>query len=92
RRISLAQVRARGLRVMLGASREVHVDVTVRRGTRVLARRRFAATPRARSVTLRLPQRHLRELARRRATTLTVETSSPGAGTVRRRIVVRGAG
>jgi hypothetical protein len=91
RRITLAQVRARGLQVLLGASRAVHVDVTVRRGTRVLTRRRFAASPRARHVTVRLPQRHLRELARRRATTLTVETSAPGAGTVRRRIVVRGA-
>jgi hypothetical protein len=92
RRITAAQVRARGLRVMLGASRAVHVDVTVRRGTRVLARRRFAATPRARSVTLRLPRRHVRELARQHATTLIVETSAAGAGTVRRRIVVRGAG
>jgi hypothetical protein len=92
RRITLARVRARGLQVMLGASGDVHVDVTVRRGTRVLVRRRFAATRRARRVTLRLPQRHLRELARRRATTLTVETSARGAGTVRRRIVVRGAG
>ena len=91
RRIALAQVRARGLQVTLGASRAVRVDVTVRRGARVLARRRFAATPRARSVTLRLPKRHLRELARRRATALTVETSAAGAGTVRRRIVVRGA-
>jgi hypothetical protein len=91
RRVTLARLRARGLRVMLGASRAVHVDVTVRRGTRVLARRRFAATPRARYVTLRLAQRQLRELARRRATTLTVETSAAGAGTVRRQIVVRGA-
>ena len=90
-RVTLAQLRARGLRVMLGASRAVHVDVTVRRGTRVLARRRFAATPRARSVTLRLAQRQLRELARRRATTLTVETSAARAVTVRRQIVVRGA-
>jgi hypothetical protein len=91
RRITVGQVRARGLRVTLGASRDVHVDVTVRRGARVLARRRFAATRRARHVTLRLPQRHLRELARQRATTLTVTTSAPGAGTVRRRIVVLGA-
>jgi hypothetical protein len=92
RRVTLAQVRARGLQVMLGASRAVHVNLTVRRGARVLARRRFAATPRARSVTLRLPRRALRELARRRATTLTVETSAAGAGTVRRRTVVRGSG
>jgi hypothetical protein len=92
RRITVAQVRARGLRVLLRASRDVHVDVTVRRGTRVLVRRRFAATRRARHVTLRLPQRRLRELARQRATTLTVETSAAGARTVRRRIVVRGAG
>jgi hypothetical protein len=91
RRIGVAQVRARGLRVMLGASRAVHVEVTVRRGTRVVARHRFAATPRARSVTLRLPQRQLRELAQRHATTLTVETSAAGAAPVRRRIVVRGA-
>jgi hypothetical protein len=90
RRITLAHVRERGLRVTLGASRGVHVDVTVRRGTRVLARRRFAATRRARSVTLRLSRRALRELGRRRATTLTVETSAAGAATVRRRIVVAG--
>ena len=92
RRITVARLRARGLRVMLAASRAAHVDVTVRRATRVLARRRFAATPRARPVTLRLSRRRLRELARQRATTLTVETSAAGAGTVRRRVVVRGAG
>jgi hypothetical protein len=92
RRITLAQVRARGLQVLLGASRDVRIDVAVRRGTRVLVRRRFAATPRARHVTLRLPRRHLRELARQRETTLTIETSAAGARTVRRRIVVRGAG
>ena len=91
RRVTLEQVRERGLRVMLAASRDVHVDVTVRRGTRVLTRRRFAATRRARYVTLRLPERQLRALARRRATTLTVETSAAGAATVRRRIVVLGA-
>ena len=41
--------------MLLAASRDVHVDVTVRRGARVLARRGFAATQRARYVTLRLP-------------------------------------
>lgn len=87
-RITLEQLRKRGLRVMLAASPDVHVDVTVRRGTRVVTRRRFAATRRARYVTLRLPQRQLRDLARRRATTLTVETSAAGAATLRRRIVV----
>ena len=92
RRITLGQVRKRGLRVMLAASPDVHVKVTVRRGTRVLTRRGFAATRRARYVTLRLAQRQLRELARRRATTLTVETSAAGAGTLRRRIVVLGPG
>jgi hypothetical protein len=92
RRITLEQVRKRGLQVMLAASPDVHVNVTVRRGTRVLTRRRFAATRRARYVTLRLAQRHLRELARRRATTLIVETSAAGAGTLRRRIVVLHAG
>jgi hypothetical protein len=92
RRITLAQLRARGLQVLLGASRDVHVDVTVRRGTRVLVRRRFAANRRARHVTLRLPQRQLRALARRRATTLTVETSAAYGSSLRRRIVVRGAG
>ena len=90
RRVTLARVRERGLRVMLAASRAVRVDVTVRRGARVLARRGFAATRRARYVTLRLPGAQLRELARRRATTLTVETSVAGAGTLRRRIVVLG--
>ena len=90
RRVTLARVRERGLRVMLAASRAVHVDVTVRRGARVLARRGFAATRRAGYVTLRLPRAQLRELARRRATTLTVETSAAGAGTLRRRIVVLG--
>jgi hypothetical protein len=92
RRITLAQVRKRGLQVMLAASPAVHVSVTVRRGTRVLTRRGFAATRRARYVTVRLPQRQLRELARRRATTLTVETSAVGADTLRRRIVVLRAG
>jgi hypothetical protein len=92
RRITLEQVRKRGLQVMLAASRAVRVDVTVRRGTRVLTRRAFAATGRARHVTLRLSQRQLRELARRRTSTLTVETSAPGAGTLRRRIVVVRAG
>jgi hypothetical protein len=92
RRITLRQVRERGLPVMLAASRAVHVDVTVRRGARVLAHRGFAATRRARSVTLRLSRRRLRELARRRATTLIVETSAAGAGTLRRRIVVVSAG
>jgi hypothetical protein len=56
-----------------------------------MTRRRLAATRRARYVTLRLPQRQLRDLARRRATTLTVETSAAGARTLRRRIVVLGA-
>ena len=88
---TLEQVRRRGLQVLLAASRHVHVGVTVRRGARVLARRGFAATQRARYVTLRLPNRELRELARRRATTLTVEISAAGAATVRRRMVVRAA-
>jgi len=92
RRVTLAQVRARGLRARLGASRAVQVDVTVRRTTRVLARRRFAAGRRTRFVTLRLPRRALRELAERRTTTLTVETAAAGAATVRRRVVVAGAG
>jgi hypothetical protein len=91
RRVALEQVRERGLRVRLAASRDVRVAVTVRRGTRVLTRRRFAATRRARYVVLRLPERQLRALARRRATTLTVETSAAGAGTVRRRIIILGA-
>jgi hypothetical protein len=91
RRITLAQLRARGLQVLLGASREVHLDVTVRRGTRVLVRRRFAAARRARRVSLRLPQRQLRALARRRATTLTVETSAADGSRLRRRVVVLGA-
>jgi len=38
RRVTLARVRERGLRVMPAASRDVHVDVTVRRGTSVLTR------------------------------------------------------
>jgi len=88
RRTTLEQVRARGLQVTLAASRAVHVDVTVRRGTRVLARRGFAAARRVKHVTLRLAKRQLRDLARRRATTLTVEISSPGARTLRRQIVV----
>jgi hypothetical protein len=88
RRTTLKQVRKRGLQVTLTASRDVHVDVTVRRGTRVLARRGFAATRRAKHVTLRLAKRQLRDLARRRATTLTVEISAPGARTLRRQIVI----
>ena len=92
RRVTFARVRARGLQVTLGASRAVAVNVTIRRGARVLARRRFAATPRRRSIRLRLPRRALRELAHQRATTLIVETSATGAGVVRRRIVVRGPG
>ena len=74
--------------MLLAASRNLHVGVTVRRGARVLARRGFAATQHARYVTLRLSDRRLRELARRRATTLTVEISAAGAPTVRRRVVV----
>ena len=91
RRITVARVREHGLRVMLAASRDVHVDVTVRRGARVLTHRRFAATHRARYVALRLPAQQLRALARRRATTLTVETSAAGAGTLRRQVVILGA-
>ena len=91
-RVTVKRVRERGLRVMLAASRDLRVDVTVRRGTRVLTRRRFAATRRALYVTLRLPERQLRALARRRTTTLTVETSAAGAGTLRRRIVILGIG
>ena len=75
---------------MLAASRAVHVDVTVRRGARVLARRGFAATRRAQVRHAASARAQLRELARRRATTLTVETSAAGAGTLRRRIVVLG--
>ena len=88
RRSTLEQVRRRGLRALLAASRNLHVGVTVRRGARVLARRGFAATQHARYVTLRLSDRRLRELARQRATTLTVEISAAGAPTVRRRVVV----
>ena len=88
RRSTLEQLRRRGLRVMLAASRAVHVVVTVRRGARVLARRGFAASKRARYIALRLPERRLRELARRPFTTLTVEISAAGARTVRRRVVV----
>jgi hypothetical protein len=54
----------------------------------VLTRRAFAATKRARYVALRLSKRQLRDLARRRSTTLTIEISAPGAGSLRRRIVV----
>jgi hypothetical protein len=90
RRVTIAHVRERGLRVLLAASRDVHVDVMVRRGTRVLAHRRFAAPQRARYVALRLPAPQLRSLARRRTTTLTVETSAPGSGTLRRRVVILG--
>jgi hypothetical protein len=90
RRVTVARLRERGLRVMLAASRAVHVDVTVRRGTSVLIRRRFAATHRARYVALHLPARQLRALARRSATTLTVETSAAGA-TLRRQVVIVGA-
>ena len=88
RRSTLEQVRRHGLRALLAASRNLHVGVTVRRGARVLARRGFAATQHARYVTLRLSDRRLRELARQRATTLTVEISAAGAPTVRRRVVV----
>jgi hypothetical protein len=88
RRITLARLRERGVQVTLAAARGVHVHVTVRRGTRVLARRAFAATKRARPVTLRLSRRQLRDLARRRSTTLTIEVSAPGTGSLRRRIVV----
>jgi len=88
-RMTLKQVRARGLQVTLAASRDVQVGVTVRRGTRVLARGAFAATRRAKHVTLRLSGRQLRELARRSATTLTVEISAAGASSLRRQIVVR---
>jgi hypothetical protein len=84
-------VRERGLRVLLAASRDVHVDVAVRRGARILTHRRFAATHRARYVALRLPAAQLRALARRRTTTLTIETSAPGSGTLRRQVVVLGA-
>jgi hypothetical protein len=90
-RVTLERLRERGLRVRLAASRAVRVEVAVRRGTRVLTRRSFAATRRARYVALRLPERQLRALARRRATTLTVETSAAGAGTQQRRIVILGA-
>jgi hypothetical protein len=88
RRMTLKQVRERGLRVTLAASRGVDVGVTVRRGTRVLVRRGFAAKRRVTHVTLRLTKRQLRDLARRRATTLTVEVSAPGARPVRRPIVI----
>ena len=88
RRITLARLRERGVHVTLAVSRGVHVHVTVRRGSRVLARRAFAATKRARYVALRLSKRQLRDLARRRSTTLTIEISAPGAGSLRRRIVV----
>jgi hypothetical protein len=91
RRVTIAQVRERGLRVLLAASRDVHVDVTVRRATRALVHRRFAATHRARTVALRLPASQLRALALRRTTTLTLETSAPGSGTLRRQVVVLGA-
>jgi hypothetical protein len=73
---------------MVAASRDVHVSVTLRRGTRVWARRGFAATRRAKRVTLRLTKRQLRDLARRSATTLTLEISAAGAATVHRRIVI----
>jgi hypothetical protein len=88
RRITLERLRERGVQVTLAASHGVRVNVTVRRGTRVLARRAFAATKRARYVALRLSRRQLRELARRRSTTLTIEISAAGAGSLRRRIVV----
>jgi hypothetical protein len=91
RRVTLERLRERGLRVRLAASRDMRVDIAVRRATRLLARRSFAATRRARYVALRLAERQLRALARRRATALTVETSAAGAGTVRRRIVILGA-
>jgi hypothetical protein len=90
-RVTIAHVRERGLRVLLAASRDVHVDVAVRRGARILTHRRFAATHRARYVALRLPAAQLRALARRRTTTLTIETSAPGSGTLRRQVVVLGA-
>jgi hypothetical protein len=89
RRTTLKQVRARGLQVTLAASRDVQVGVTVRRGTRVLARAAFAATRSAKHVTVRLSRRQLRELAGRGATTLTVEIAAPGARSLRRQIVVR---
>ena len=88
RRTTLKQVRERGLQVMLAASRDLHVSVALRRGTSVLARRGFAATRRARRVTLRLTKRQLRDLGRRSATTLTVEISAAGAISVHRRIVI----
>jgi hypothetical protein len=88
RRTTLAQVRERGLQITLAASRDVRVGVTVRRGTRVLARRGFAAARRVKHVTVRLSKRQLRDLARRRATTLTVAISAPGARTLRRQIVI----
>ena len=88
RRTTLRQVRARGLQVTLAASRDLHVSVALRRGASVLARRGFAATRRARRVTLRLTKRQLRDLGRRSATTLTVEISAAGASSVHRRIVI----
>jgi hypothetical protein len=88
RRVGLDQVRARGLRVTVGASRGVRVDVALRRGTRLLTRRGLTAAQHARRVTLRLSQRQLRDLGRRRATTLAVEISAAGSVTLRRRIVV----
>jgi hypothetical protein len=88
-RMTLTQMRTRGLRLTLAASRDVHVAIAVRRGSRVLAREAFAATRRAKHVTLRLGKRQLRELARRRATTLTVEISAAGASSLRRQIVIR---
>jgi hypothetical protein len=88
RRVTLEQVRARGLQVTLAASRDVRVGVTVRRGTRVLARGAFAATRSAKHVTVRLSRRQLRKLAGRGATTLTVEISAAGASSLRRQIVV----
>jgi hypothetical protein len=91
RRMTLEQVSARGLQLRLAASRDVRVGVTVRRGTRVLARHGFAATRRARRVALRLTRRQLRDLARRSATTLTVEISAAGAGSLHRRIVILSA-
>jgi hypothetical protein len=88
-RTTRTRVRERGLQLTLSASRDMPVDVTVRRGTRILVRRTFAATRRAMHVTLRLTRRQLRELARRSTTTLTVEISAAGASTLRRQVVVR---
>jgi hypothetical protein len=85
---TLKQLRERGLRGTLAASRDVRVGLTVRRGTRVLAHRGFAATQRPKDVTLHLSNRQLRDFARRRATTLTVEVSAAGASSLRRRIVI----